>query len=148
MFTVRKENGPAVGLIVTGTADLRGPRHPRAIRIDAPDRTFGVRRIDDYILASPTAAPPSNSGSQHLRRTTCDRRLLEFAIGEKRDVGTIRRPKGITCPLSGGQKRDSRGTHALHKKHGKPKFLFLRHKNHHCPLPPKSAVTTSQLLLK
>ncbi len=127
MFTVRKENGPAVGLIVTCPADLRGPRHPRAIRVDAPDRTFGVRRIDDDILASPTAAPPSNSGSQHLRRTTCDRRLLEFAVGEKRDVGAIRRPEGITCALSGGQKRDAggaRGTHALHKEHGKRGFLF------------------------
>src|SRR5713226_704710 len=124
MFTVRKENGPAVGLIVTCPADLRGPRHSRAIRVDAPDRTFGVRRIDDYILASPTAAPSRQSSCEHLRRTTCDRHFLEFAIGEKRDVGAIWRPEGITCPLSGRQKRDAGGTHALHKEHGKRRFLL------------------------
>src|SRR5258708_39212862 len=124
MFTVRRKKGPAVGLIVTCPADLRGPRHRRTIRVDAPDRTFGVRRIDDYILASPTAAPSSHSGGQHLRRTTCDRNLLEFAVGEKRDVGAIRRPEGITCALSGGQKREAAGGPAPHGENGESGVFF------------------------
>src|SRR5258708_39899131 len=134
MFTVRKENGPAVGLIVTCPADLRGPRHRRTIRVDAPDRTFGVRRIDDYILASPTAAPSSHSGGQHLRRTTCDRNLLEFAVGEKRDVGAIRRPEGITCALSGGPNTAAAGAPPPPKEQRQRGILLRRHQHTQRPL--------------
>src|SRR5208337_3310800 len=108
MVAVGKKHGPAVGLIILGPDALGDRRHPRPIGIDALQRTLGVRGIDDYTLASPTATASSQSGSEHLWRSACDRHLLELAICEKSNVGVIGRPKRITCSLRAGQKRHAR----------------------------------------
>src|ERR1035438_2017183 len=106
MVAVGKKNGPAVGLVILGSNILGDRRCSRSIDVDAPDRTFGVRRINYDTRTSPTAAARRQSAGQHLRRPPGDRHLLQFAVGEKRDVGVVRRPEGITCGLRAPQTRE------------------------------------------
>src|SRR5271157_38639 len=105
MVAVGKKNRPAVGLVLRSPDALCEWSQPCPIGMDALDRTIGVRRIDDYTLATPTAAACGQSAGEPLRRAARDCHLLQFAVGEKRDVGAIRRPEGITCALGAGQKR-------------------------------------------
>src|SRR5208282_1423806 len=107
MVAVRKKKGPAVGLILRSPDALRDRRRPRSIGINTLDRTLGVRGIDDYTLASPTAAARSQSAGKHLWGATGDRHFLQLPVGEKCHVGSIRRPEGVTCALRPGQKRNA-----------------------------------------
>src|SRR5580704_17065094 len=106
MVAVRKKNRPTVGLIIRGPDACCDQRPAGSIGIDAPKRRLGIFGIDDYTLASPTAAASSQSAGQHLGRAPRDCHFLQLAIGEKRDVGVIRRPERIACSLGATQKRD------------------------------------------
>src|ERR1700690_4126623 len=99
MFAVGKKKGPAVGLIARDLDPLRDRRDPRAIRIDALNRTLGVRRIDDDTLASPAATAPSQSSGQHLRRAACDGHFLQLSVGEKSNISALGRPERIARAL-------------------------------------------------
>src|ERR1022692_2124580 len=107
MVAIGKKDGPAVGVIFRGPNVLRDRRCPRPVSVDALERALRVGRIDNYTLLSPTAAASRQSGGEHLRSATRDRHLLQFAVGEKRDVSAVRRPERITCALRAGQQRDA-----------------------------------------
>ena len=129
MITIGQKHGPAVGFILFGPNALGNGHHSRAIGIDALDRTFGVRRIDDYAFASPTAAASGQCGGKDLRRAAGDCDLLQLAVREKSNVGVIGRPEGVTRALRAGQKRDAGGADALQVEHGHCRVFFRRHEH-------------------
>src|ERR1017187_6638997 len=118
MVAIGEKHGPAVGLIFLDPDAKCDRRHPRSVGINALKRTLGIGGIDDYTLASPTAATSSEGGGEHLWRSAGDRHLLQLAVGEKSDVGAIGRPEGITRALRAGQQHNARRANSLHVEHG------------------------------
>jgi len=146
MFAVGKKKRPAVGLIACDPDTLRDRRRPRAIRIHALYRTLGVRRVDDYTLASPTASASRQSSGEHLWRAPRNRHFLQLAVGEKSDISAVGRPERIARALRARQNRDVRGTDPLHIEHGQRRVFFRRDKHQHRAVVGKRHVADAHFI--
>src|ERR1700735_4227475 len=90
------------------------PRDVASIRIDRPQPSPRLRRVDNHSPAPPTSAPAVGRGRQELRKSTFDCDFLEFPIREKPQVLVVRRPERVAGAFGSLQNVYRRSSQVLH----------------------------------